>query len=144
MAIITVELDPNEPLTEEQIKELEALKDRPIIFEKVAEARILLKEYRGFSAMAEYEPESKVFFGRLDGIRDLVTFEAESESELRLPNMVNGSIMESEKQCLRLLKNNRFYMALTEHSFSKQKQRSYTITISENTMRCRLATPAMN
>ena len=103
MAIITVELDPNEPLTEEQIKELEALKDRPIIFEKVAEARILLKEYRGFSAMAEYEPESKVFFGRLDGIRDLVTFEAESESELRLPNMVNGSIMESEKQCLRLL-----------------------------------------
>ena len=82
MAIITVELDPNEPLTEEQIKELEALKDRPIIFEKVAEARILLKEYRGFSAIAEYEPESKVFFGRLDGIRDLVTFEAESESEL--------------------------------------------------------------
>ena len=82
MAIITVELDPNEPLTEEQIKELEALKDRPIIFEKVAEARILLKEYRGFSAIAAYEPESKVFFGRLDGIRDLVTFEAESESEL--------------------------------------------------------------
>ena len=69
-------------MTEEQIKELEALKDRPIIFEKVAEARILLKEYRGFSAIAEYEPESKVFFGRLDGIRDLVTFEAESESEL--------------------------------------------------------------
>ena len=103
MAIITVELDPNEPLTEEQMKELEALKDRPITLEKVAEVRIFLKEYRGFRAMVKYDLEYKVYLGRLDDIRDLVTFEAESESELRLPNMVNGSIMESEKQCLRLL-----------------------------------------
>ena len=34
MAIITVELDPNEPLTEEQMKELEALKDRPITYDE--------------------------------------------------------------------------------------------------------------
>ncbi len=82
MAIITVELDPNEPLTEEQMKELEALKDRPITLEKVAEVRIFLKEYRGFRAMAKYDLEYKVYLGRLDDIRDLVTFEAESESEL--------------------------------------------------------------
>ena len=82
MAIITVKLDPNEPLTEEQMKELEALKDRPITLEKVAEVRIFLKEYRGFRAMAKYDLEYKVYLGRLDDIRDLVTFEAESESEL--------------------------------------------------------------
>ncbi len=40
------------------------------------------EEYRGYHAVIEYDAENKVYVGTIDGIRDLVTFEAESESEL--------------------------------------------------------------
>ena len=35
-------------------------------------------EYKGYHAKVEYDYESRVLFGTIDGIRDLVTFEADS------------------------------------------------------------------
>ena len=38
-------------------------------------------EYKGYHAKIEFDYENKVLFGKIDGIQDLVTFEAESGSE---------------------------------------------------------------
>ena len=39
-------------------------------------------EYGGYLGSLEYSPEDKVFYGKLEMIDDLVTFEADSASEL--------------------------------------------------------------
>lgn len=42
-----------------------------------------LMEYKGFKAKVEYSAEDEVFFGRLIGIEDIVTFEGITVSELK-------------------------------------------------------------
>jgi len=39
-------------------------------------------EYNGYIGSIEYSPEDKVFYGKLEMIDDLITFEADSASEL--------------------------------------------------------------
>jgi predicted HicB family RNase H-like nuclease len=39
-------------------------------------------EYKGYIGSIEYSPEDKCFFGKLEMIDDLVTFEAENAKEL--------------------------------------------------------------
>lgn len=39
--------------------------------------------YKGYSARVEYDDEDEIFFGRIAGIRDGVSFHAESVSELK-------------------------------------------------------------
>ena len=42
-----------------------------------------LMEYKGFTARIEFSADDNVFFGRLLGIDDIVTFEAETVEDLR-------------------------------------------------------------
>lgn len=37
--------------------------------------------YRGYAAPLEYDPEAKVFHGRVEGIRDVVTFQGSTLEE---------------------------------------------------------------
>ena len=37
-----------------------------------------LLEYKGYYAKVEYSPEDKTLFGRIEGLRDLVTFESDT------------------------------------------------------------------
>ncbi|MBO5651691.1 MAG: type II toxin-antitoxin system HicB family antitoxin [Selenomonas sp.] len=39
-------------------------------------------EYKGYAASVEYSAEDECFWGRIAGIRDLITFEGESVKEL--------------------------------------------------------------
>ncbi len=39
--------------------------------------------YKGFSAKIEFSADDNVFFGRLSGIRDIVTFHGETVEELK-------------------------------------------------------------
>jgi len=39
--------------------------------------------YKGFSARIEFDARDNIFFGRILGIEDLVTFHGESVSDLR-------------------------------------------------------------
>jgi predicted HicB family RNase H-like nuclease len=39
-------------------------------------------KYKGYTGSVEYEPEDRVFFGTVDGITDIVTFEGDSVEEL--------------------------------------------------------------
>ncbi len=39
-------------------------------------------EYKGYLGTVEFSPEDKVFFGKIFGIKDIVTFEGESVKEL--------------------------------------------------------------
>lgn len=41
-----------------------------------------MPRYKGYCANAEYEEESKVWHGKIEGIKDLVTFESESAAEI--------------------------------------------------------------
>ena len=43
-----------------------------------------LLTYKGFSARVEFDAKDKIFFGRLLGIDDLITFHGESVSELQM------------------------------------------------------------
>lgn len=38
--------------------------------------------YRGYAAKVEFDPEDHIFFGRLVGIRDIVTFHGDTVTEL--------------------------------------------------------------
>ena len=38
--------------------------------------------YKGYVARVEYDPEDRIFFGRLVGIRDIVSFHGETVNEL--------------------------------------------------------------
>lgn len=40
-------------------------------------------QYKGFSGTVEFHTDDEIFFGKLSGIRDLVTFEADSVSGLK-------------------------------------------------------------
>lgn len=40
-------------------------------------------QYKGYSAIVEFSAEDEVFFGRLLGIRDVVTFEANNVAKLK-------------------------------------------------------------
>ncbi len=42
-----------------------------------------LIEYKGFLGSVHFSPEDEVFFGKIEGIDDLVTFEGESVSQLK-------------------------------------------------------------
>ena len=42
-----------------------------------------LMEYKGFKARVEYSADDEVFFGRLLGIEDIVTFEGKTVRELK-------------------------------------------------------------
>lgn len=39
-------------------------------------------EYKGYAGSVEFSAEDKVFFGKLTGIRDVITFEGETVKEL--------------------------------------------------------------
>ena len=38
--------------------------------------------YKGYTSKVEYDPESRVLYGKIEGIRDLVNFESESAKEI--------------------------------------------------------------
>ena len=40
-------------------------------------------EYKGYSGTVEFHADDEVFFGKLVGIRDVVTFEADSVTKLK-------------------------------------------------------------
>lgn len=40
-------------------------------------------EYKGYSGSVEFSSEDEIFFGKINGIRDLVTFEADSVVKLK-------------------------------------------------------------
>src|SRR5690606_34532750 len=40
-------------------------------------------EYKGYSGTVEFSATDEVFYGKLNGIRDVVTFEADSVSKLK-------------------------------------------------------------
>lgn len=40
-------------------------------------------EYKGYSGTVEFSAADEVFYGKLNGIRDVVTFEADSVSKLK-------------------------------------------------------------
>jgi predicted HicB family RNase H-like nuclease len=54
-------------------------------------------EYNGYIGTVEYSQEDKCFFGKLEMINDLVTFEAESASDLE--NNFKNSVDEYLKTC---------------------------------------------
>ena len=39
--------------------------------------------YNGYQAMVEFDAASGIWYGRVLGIRDVITFQAESEADLR-------------------------------------------------------------
>jgi predicted HicB family RNase H-like nuclease len=39
-------------------------------------------KYKGYTGSVEYEPDDRVFFGTVDGITDIVTFEGDNVEEL--------------------------------------------------------------
>lgn len=39
-------------------------------------------EYRGYRASYAYDEEDEMYVGRVEGIRDVITFEAETEDEV--------------------------------------------------------------
>ncbi len=38
--------------------------------------------YRGYEAIAEYDPERQIFHGNVTGIKDVITFQAATQTEL--------------------------------------------------------------
>jgi predicted HicB family RNase H-like nuclease len=40
-------------------------------------------EHKGYLGSVEFSPEDEIFFGRITGIRDVVTFEGDSVSKLK-------------------------------------------------------------
>jgi predicted HicB family RNase H-like nuclease len=40
-------------------------------------------EYKGYTGNVEFSAEDEIFYGRINGIRDLVTFEADSVTRLK-------------------------------------------------------------
>lgn len=38
--------------------------------------------YKGYSARIEFDPEDRIFFGRVAGVRDIITFHGESVDDL--------------------------------------------------------------
>ena len=55
--------------------------------------------YKGYSAQIEFDPEDRLFFGRLTGITDLVTFHGETVDGLiaAFEEAVDGYLEMSEK-----------------------------------------------
>lgn len=44
----------------------------------------VLKPYKGYSGYVHYSPTDEVFYGKIEAIADLVTFEADSAKQLRI------------------------------------------------------------
>jgi len=44
----------------------------------------VLKPYKGYSGYVHYSPTDEIFYGKIEAIADLVTFEADSAKQLRL------------------------------------------------------------
>lgn len=42
-----------------------------------------MRSYKGYAATVEFDPDEMVLHGRIDNIRDVVTFQAESVSQLQ-------------------------------------------------------------
>jgi len=57
--------------------------DRQSSWKGWIEAMDNLLVYKGFSARIEFDARDNIFFGRILGIEDLVTFHGESVSDLR-------------------------------------------------------------
>jgi predicted HicB family RNase H-like nuclease len=57
-------------------------------------------KYKGFLGSVSYSPEDRVFFGKIEGINDLVTFEGTTVDELEsaFMEMVNQHIADCEKE----------------------------------------------
>lgn len=55
--------------------------------------------YKGYTATVEFDAEDRLFFGRLSGISDIVTFHGESAGELveAFEQAVDGYLAMSEK-----------------------------------------------
>lgn len=55
--------------------------------------------YKGYSAAVEFDAEDRLFFGRLNGIADMVTFHGESAAELveAFEQAVDGYLAMSEQ-----------------------------------------------
>ena len=55
--------------------------------------------YKGYSATVEFDAEDRLFFGRLNGISDIVTFHGESADELvqAFEQAVDGYLAMSEQ-----------------------------------------------
>lgn len=66
-----------------------------------------LMEYKGFKARVEYSADDEVFFGRLIGIEDIVTFEGKTVRELKkaMKEMVEFHIEVCERTGQKLKKS---------------------------------------
>ena len=63
--------------------------------------------YKGFIGSVHFASEDKVFYGKIEGINDLITFEGESVSQLEegFKYMVDEHIKDCEKNSLPLEKS---------------------------------------
>lgn len=59
-------------------------------------------EYKGYIATVEFNSDDSIFFGKLQGINDLVTFEGSSVKELK--SAFHESVTDYLKTCLALNK----------------------------------------
>ncbi|PTN09185.1 putative HicB family RNase H-like nuclease [Mangrovibacterium marinum] len=57
-------------------------------------------EYKGFLGTVNYSADDRVFFGKVEGINDLVTFEGTTVDELEaaFKEMVDGHIEDCERE----------------------------------------------
>ncbi len=60
-------------------------------------------EHKGYSGIVAYSDEDEVFFGRINGIRDVVTFEA--DSVLKLKKAFREAVEDYIETCTQLGKN---------------------------------------
>ena len=58
-------------------------------------------EYKGYIGTVEFSAEDKIFFGKIQGINDLVTFEGSSVDELE--KSFQESILDYLETCVTLL-----------------------------------------
>lgn len=74
-------------------------------------------KYKGFFGTVDFSAEDEVFYGKVDGINDLITFEGESVQELKTSfhYMVDGHIKdcEAEKKPLKKSYSGSFNIRLT-------------------------------
>jgi predicted HicB family RNase H-like nuclease len=60
-------------------------------------------EYKGYTGTVEFSAEDKIFFGKIQGINDLVTFEGSSVTELE--KSFHESVIDYLDTCKALNKN---------------------------------------
>jgi predicted HicB family RNase H-like nuclease len=93
-------------------------------------------QYKGFLGSVHFSAEDDCFFGKIEGINDLVTFEGQNVSELR--EAFHGAVEEYEELCKKMGKPSHksykgsFNIRITPELHKKAVQRSLMLGITLN------------